>query len=263
MSKIGEQLRRLHSSAAPMGFGFTAVSAPRRQMLVLVRVDSPLDEAAWMEVVSRADAVVVEADVRDTAVAAVSGKNGQGAVICGLDVEAWRELPQDALENVDFVVCGCDGPLSVFGKERGLILAIGPQSDPSELRAIGELGVDAVILDARTLDLGTVACAIECRRVRSSSGRPVILHVAQPLDVVTLEVLWRAGVDGLLLDAGTGSEVLAAVRSAVGRAMFAARPGGGGATAAIGAYFHGAVNEQSPDADEEDGDEEGEDDEDE
>ena len=262
MSKIGEQLRRLHSSAAPMGFGFAAVPAPRRQMLILVRVDVPTDGEGWKSIVTSADAIVAEASARDAAVAAVSGQDKQGTIICGLNVNAQRELLQDALEGMDFVVCGGDGTLSVFRvKDRGLIVVAGPRTDANELRAIGELGVDAVLLDARTLDLGTVACAIECRRVRLSSGRPVILHVAQPLDVVTLEVLWRAGVDGLLLDASTGSEVLNAVRSAVGQALFAARPGGAGATAAIGAFFHGPVSDESHDADEEDGDEDGEEDE--
>jgi len=257
VSKIGEQLQRLHKPVASMGFGFVRASAPRRQMLLIVRLDSlPADED--VAALGSADFVVVPG-------ASVGGvprpeSNARpGDVPVGAWVEQTPVLPVEATQTCyDFLVCDLNGPTeAVAHKSRGLLMRVGTGMESSLLRAIGESGVDAVVLDAKALDLSRLSFVVECRRVRLTCGKPVILHVDRSPEENHLVVLWQAGVDGLLVDSAVGADILQSMRARVNCAPFEARPGGAGAS--IGVYV-GAASQ--PEVEEGGGDGDGDDDDD-
>lgn len=257
MSKIGEQLQRLHKPVASMGFGFVPASAPRRQMLLIVRFDSlPGDQD--VAALESADFVVVPG-ASDGGAQRPRSNERLGDVPVGAWLEQVPELPVEATQtSYDFLVCDLSGPIdAVARKGRGLLMLVGTGVESSLLRAIGESGVDAAVLDAKTLDLSRLSSVVECRRVRLASGKPVILYVDRPVEEGQLVVLWQAGVDGLLVDSAVGAEILASIRSRVDCAPFEARPGGAGAS--IGVYV-GALSQ--PDAEEGGGDGDDDDDDD-
>ena len=257
MSKIGEQLQRLHKPVASMGFGFVHASAPRRQMLLVVRFDSlPADED--VAALGSADIVVVPAPSVVGAPGAES-KARPGDVPVGAWVEQTGVLPVEATQSCyDFLVCDLNGPTdAVANKSRGLLIRVETGMESSLLRAIGESGVDAVVLDARALDLGRLSSVVECRRVRLTCGKPVILHVERSPEESHLGVLWQAGVDGLLVDSAAGADMLQSMRARMNCAPFEARPGGVGAS--IGVYVGTA---SQPEVEEGGGDGDGDDDDD-
>lgn len=262
MSRIGERIQRLHKPVASLGFGFVPTSAPRRQMLLVVRYDGRSGEQDMSAALGSADAVVVMPGAPDCD-ALRQGANVQpGSMPLGVWVEQAPVLPVEATESCyDFLVCDFNGPgEAVSRKNRGLLIRVESDVEASRLRAVGELGVDAVVLDAKTLDLSRLSSVVECRRLRSASGKPVILHIDRLPQAGQLVVLWQAGVDGLLVDSTVGADVLAAIRTTINSAVFEPRPGSGGPDAAIGAYV-GALSQ--PEADEEgggDGDDDDDDD---
>jgi len=240
-----------------MGFGFVRDSAPRRQMLLIVRFDSlPGDQdGAALE---SADFVVVPGASDGEALRLVSNAR-PGGVPVGVWVEQAPLLPVEATQACyDFLVCDLDGPIDAAARKgRSLLMRVGSGMESSLLRAIGDSGVDAVVLDARPLDLSRLSSAVECRRVRLTCGKPVILHVGQSPEESQLVVLWQAGVDGLLVDSAVGGEILESIRSRVSCAPFEARSGGAGAS--IGAYVG---NTSQPEVEEGGGDGDGGDDDD-
>ena len=144
MSKIGEQLQRLRKPVASMGFGFVPASAPRRQMLLVVRFDSlPGEQDA--AALDRADFVVVPG-ASDSGVPQPASKARPGSIPVGLWVEQAPVLPVESTQTCyDFLVCDLDGPSdAVARKDRGLLMRVGTGIESSLLRAIGESGVDAV-----------------------------------------------------------------------------------------------------------------------
>lgn len=261
MSKIGLQLQKLNRPAAPIGFGFLRSAPARPRMLIMVHVDGRLPASDVFSVVECADAIVVEAGSGSAAAVSEALSEWQSEVPLGFWMEATAVMPADAeFHSVDFVVCDLDGPAETLAaKDRGTLVCVMPDSEPVRLRAVGEVGVEALILRGKEMDLTRVSAAVECRRVRSACARPVLLHVSHALEPGLLLALWRAGVDGLVVDSGLGVDGLKALRAAVTGAPFGARPSGGGSVA-IGACVGTAAGlqpeEEPGEGDpEEDGDE--------
>jgi len=246
-----------------MGFGFAAAAAPRRRMLLAVRFDADAPAEAVESLLVHADvAVGVPAD-KDISAAFQNVAGVRPSMLAGLWVEPDLSLP-DAVEDgcCDFFVCTMEGPVQILArKDMGCLVRIVPGVESSQLRATAELGIDALILDAESLDLNRLSSAVECRRVHIVSGKPVVLWVRGALDAAVIGVLWRAGVDAVLVDGALGEEVLAAIRASINTAPYEARTASGGAAVVIGAHI-GALGLTEVHEDENGGGEEEDDDDD-
>ncbi len=166
----------------------------------------------------------------------------------------------------DFVVCGPDGPVDVLAwKDTACIVRVTAGMEGSRLRAIADLGADAVVLSSEGLDLDRIFAVVECRRVRLMSGRPVLLQVVSSLTPLQVAVLWRAGVDAIIVDAAGDCEPLAAARAAAEGAPYDLRSSEGKGSATIGAHLahpeEASVEEKEGDDGEEEEEEEAGDDE--
>lgn len=258
MSKIGQQLQALHKPAAPMGFGFPRASAPRRKMLLVASFTGATTQAEAVEVAAWCNAAVVSggcADGRALAelLGAQRGDTPLGTCVVGMPNS--REESDGGEAAYDFVVCDVSTPLGlVVGKDLGVLVEVPPEMDGLRLRALGDLGVDAVLLDARPLGMGTLSSLVECRRVRSASGKPLLVHVSEPVDADALPLLWQAGVDGLVVESTVGVDALTSLRSAIDAASFEPRTGSRGVVS-IGTHVGllGKSHEEEED-DDDDGD---------
>ncbi len=263
MSRIAERLETLRKTSSRIGFGMAGSSAGVRRMLVLVGVRRIPAKKVLSAIRGNADSVVVIGDdgaselpVREAV--AVAGDMPVG-------VRLWKGAPlAEAVSGsgCDFIVCDAEGPAEVLLLEGvGCFVEIAPGVESSRLRAIGELGVEAVLLSSESLDVRALSVAIECRRVRTASGRPVVLRVGQPISSGLVSVLWRAGVGALLIDASDGIDLLTSARAAVDGASYDSRRSLRDTSVSIGGHvanLHGSSPEEEEDGDEEDGGDEGE-----
>ena len=253
MSKIGEQLQRLHKPSGPIGFGFARTAPARPRMLILVTIDGSLPEATAGAMAECADAIASdpEAVALREALARL-----QSAKPLGVRVQPAAKAEDIEGHACDFVMCDFDSPSELVSlKDKGTLLHLMADLEPMRLRAIGELGVEAVILPGTGLDLKRLAAVIECRRVRSACGRPVLLQIDHVIEPAIMVALWHAGVDGLMVDSALGLDNLKALREAVDGAPFEARPTNGG-TVAIGTRLGGGPAAEAEEGGDDDDDEE-------
>jgi len=242
VSRIGEQFRTLHKASKPIGFGFGAEVSPRR-MLLLVRVAETTAVDVLDVALSVANAgVIVSGAEEGTFLQQVLSKCG------GIPIGAWvppgEGLPSEgAASPLDFFVCDLDGPSdAITRRDRGCLVEVDAGLDTSRLRAVGELGIDALIVKSGSLDLGRLSSLVEFRRVHSMSGKPIVLQIGGMIERMQVVALWRAGVDALVIDSAVGAEVLASIRDTVNSAPFEMRRLETGTYVSIGTQI-GALGE--------------------
>jgi hypothetical protein len=214
-------------------------------MLVIARVEGAPGSDVSTGVSKSADAVALVCSSEGEA-----RRPDSVAVTCPVPVGMWldagAELPVGSCDaGWDFVVCGPDGPVDVLAwKNTACLVRVTAGMEGSRLRAIADLGVDAVVLSSEGLEFDRISAVVECRRVRLMSGRPVLLQVVSSLTPLQVAVLWRAGVDAIVVDAAGDCEELAAARAAAEGAPYDLRNGEGKGSATIGAHL--AHAEEAP-----------------
>jgi hypothetical protein len=239
LSRIGEKLQRLRKPGASMGFGFSTAPAERRRMLLFVRFGVQADTGESGSSLDHADVAVVGAAEGDcSAFVELAAQRCPSAPV-GCWVDPGASLPDIAKPDCcDFFVCDAEGPVQVLErKDIGCLVRVDSGIESSRLRATAELGIDGVVLTADSLDLSRLSSLVECRRVHMVSGKPVVLQVGGLLESPLIALLWRSGVDALLVDSSVGVKVLAALSAAMDSAPYEARAGGGGSSAVIGAHI--------------------------
>jgi len=207
-------------------------------MLVIARVEGAPTEDVTAGVSKSGDAVAL-----------VCSSDGECrrpdsiAVACPMPIGMWLDVgagvpARSGDADWDFVVCGPDGPVDVLAwKDTASLVRVTAGVEGSRLRAMADLGADAVVLSSEGLELDRISAVVECRRVRLMSGRPVLLQVASALTPLQVAVLWRAGVDAIIVDAAGDCTSLAAARAAVEAAPYDLRGGEAKGSVTIGAHL--------------------------
>jgi hypothetical protein len=163
------------------------------------------------------------------------GKTRLTAVAIQKAIESLPEIPwggyledADAKKGETLVQAGCDfivfpvaSPVSAMPQDEkvGRILQLPSALDDGSLRAINELSVDAV--------LATDACQagepvawhhlIKIQHMANILTKPLLIPVSLNTDSSELKAIWEVGVDGVVVEAGTGEpKGLKKLRRAVG-----------------------------------------------
>jgi len=256
LSKLVDLLQKLHKSPAPLGFGLAQTAPALKRMLVIARLSGEPGERLVTVISSSADALALVSP-GGLPVEAPASFALPTAIPTGMWLDAGSPLVSRGDTAWDFVACGPDGPMDVLAwKDMACLIRVASGMEGSRLRAIADLGADAVVLSSEDLELGRILGAVECRRVRLTSGKPVLLQMTSALTPLQVAVLWKAGVDGIIVDAAGEGEVLAQARAAVEKASYDMRNGGASGPVSIGAHL--AQTEEAP---VEEREEEGDDDE--
>jgi len=257
VSRLGERLQRLHKVSKPIGFGFgSAVVTPRR-MLLLIRISGVTGEDLGA-VLGLADAAILghEKSGDHAMLQEVVSRCGGDPV--GVAVATQGPLPVDPA--IDFFVCDLDGPFeAITQKEQGCIVQVDSGLEASRLRAIAELGVDALVLRSESLDLTRLSSVVECRRIHIISGKPLVLSLEGRIQPVQVGAFWRVGVDALLVDSALDLESLTSIRDSVNNASYESRLSEAGTFAAIGPQMSALGHTGTREDDEGDGEEEDDD----
>lgn len=252
MSKIGQRLQRLHKTSKPIGFGFAAtVNSPRRMLLIVCLGGEGASEQVE-EVSALADAIV-------SAWEPAAGESAGALQLDGIPVGVWV-TPGQSLSGiasdaaVDFVIVDLTGPSALVSHEKlGRLVLVDADLEASRLRAVADLGMDALVLRASEVDPTRLSSLVDCRRAHSITGKPVVLLLDGVVTGEEVGSLWRAGVDALMIDVGRGAEVLRATHEAISGACYEARGTDGGAVVSIGGMS--MVEDSGPEKDDEGDDE--------
>ncbi len=262
MSRLVELLQKLRRSPSPIGFGVVQAAPTPKRMLLVACVQGALDVRAVAGLSKAADSVAIVCSAAGQS--RVDWSSTFESLPVGVWLEAGAEVPMlEGNAARDFIVCGPDAPAELLAcKDTTCLVRVTAGVEGSRLRAIADLGAEAVVLSAEGLELGRISSSVECRRVRLMSGKPVLLQAASLLTPAQVAVLWRAGVDGVFVDAGADCSLLLATRAAVEKAPYESRGADSRGPVSIGAHLSHA--EQPPaEKEEEEGDEEEEPDDDE
>ncbi len=256
MSKIGDRLQRLHRTSKPIGFGFGTTAAQPRRMLLFVYVNSDLEEEMVRALLQRADGMVLGHHELCNGSSGCRALSGCDDTPIGLWVgpEAGA-VDDDSQIPLDFLMCDLDGPADALArKDRGCLVVVDSDLEASRLRAVAELGVDAVVVRADSLDLSRVSAIVACRRVHSVSGKPVVLQVNGVVETGQIVALWSAGVDALMVNADSGVEMIAAIHDTMCSACYDARRVEGSSVVAIGSSIRSFHTDPAHEDDEGEGD---------
>ena len=252
MSRIADKLGKLHKTSTRLGFGFASRETPERRMLLVASYEGVVSADAVQAVSEVADAVVLRGP-----------KELGGLDTVELPIGCWighdAELPENlSSEACDFVVCAVEGPAAILAVEGlGWIAAMEQGAEASHLRAVAEVGAEAVLVSADSIDLALLSTYVELRRMRLLSNRPLLIRVDTMLNGDQLVSLSRAGVDGLIVPADGGPSVLQELHQVLEATASRMRKSRRDEAVAIVGHAVGPSHEDVP---EEEGDEEEEDD---
>jgi len=258
LSRIADRLDSLRKTSSRIGFGMAGSSAGVRRMLILVGVRKIPAMKTLSAMRASADSVVVVGDSETGELPVRKAVEVAGDMPVGVRLRKGAPLAEVVSgSGCDFIICDADGPADVLALEGvGCFVEVAPGVESSSLRAIGALGVEAVLLSTGSLDVGALAVVIECRRVCTATGRPLVLQIGQPISTAQVSILWRAGVGALFIDAADGTDLLTSARAAVDAASYKLRQPVHDTSVSIGAHvasLNGSSPEEDEDGDEEDG----------
>ena len=209
MSKFIDKLKRV-SQAAPQPIGF------RRAESVAVK--------AKIQLVARMGAGDIEnlahcAAGADAALVAIS-KSGSGieglkkisVAMSGIPWGGWLgdvsapKIKQMVAHGCDFVVFAASSAPIALGQndEPGKILEVEASLDEGLLRAVNELPVDAVLIAPGQEGSGALTWyqLMRFQRFADLLAKPLLVSAAPDVTADELLMLWGAGVDGVVVEAG-------------------------------------------------------------
>ena len=211
MSKFIDKLNRVSKATAqPMGFRAASAFAERPKMQIVASVaESDIDSLA--DSVDGADAVLISIP-----------KSGLGAEALKKISKVLSEIPwggwlrgiakgkiKQMIENgCDYVVFpAADSSVGTPSDEEvGKILQIEASLSEGMLRTINQLPVDAVLVGAEQkgkYDL-TWHQLMLFQRIANMVTKPLLVPVPANTAASELQVLWDAGVDGVVVETGAG-----------------------------------------------------------
>lgn len=186
MSRFADKLKQVsQSEPQPMGFRKEKTSSKPRLLLVA-------------DVKDTVTAGVVEG--ADVALVAGAAKN----LSAEADIPVGKRISNNKtgkLEGIDFVVLTPEMPVSIAGDEKiGKIMAVDASLEMGLLRALKDLPLDALFIigDGVQTPVVTWQCLMLCKRLASISDKPMLLAVSKDISKDDLQLLWEAGVGGVV-----------------------------------------------------------------
>ncbi len=224
MSKFIDNLNRL-SQVEPQPMGFVRHTVPTKPKLQLIAAVSMTDDDIARYVAGA-----------DAAIFSFNGAEKESSRLRRLAEEspavswgAWFKegnIPEmNPAELSEFVVFPASSPLSLLeGKEPGRVISIDPAIHEGLLRAVNDLPVDAVLADKPAKDCLDCYDLLVYQRFAAVLAKPLLVWTPAPLTPNELELLWDAGVDGIVVETVPGRpELIREVRETIDKMDFPTR----------------------------------------
>ncbi len=206
MSKLKKAIERAgRRESTP--FGFARVEQKKRRAMILAVTASTGKESS-SAVSAGVDAVLLAGSIDANAVKA-AGDVPAGALVDELSNAAAAKLAE---AGVDFIASPFDRTTAtaVDTNRTGHVISLGGEHDDATLRALGPLGLDALLVDrgAEPLTLQQQARFVRLAQLTST---PLLFQITPSIDVDELRVLRDSGGAGVVLPAGTSAADIEAV----------------------------------------------------
>ena len=223
MSKFIDKLSQISQGGPqPMGFGAGKLISSQPKMLLVASLTG-VDVGRLADYVAGADAGLLS--VSSLPSGTESLKEASQAVP-GIPWGGWlkgvggKETKRVKKLDCDFVVFPAgDTSLALAGGEVGRVLEIEASLDQGLLRTIDELSVDAVLITGE--EGGAILTwrhLMLFQRVAEAVAKPLLVSAPSKVTADELQMLWEAGVSGVIVEAGSGG--LNGLRRTIDKASF-------------------------------------------
>lgn len=209
MSRFIDKLKQAsQAEPQPMGFKKEKVDSKPRLLLIARLNQADIGNPAGM--VEGVDAGLLEIEKSGSGVKAVGEMSKivpdipWGALFTGAGRSG---IKQAAEAGCDFVVFPPEMPLDILADEKvGKILAVADSLERELLRVLDELPLDAVLIAGEPAQGLAITCynLMLFKRFADLSGKPLLVGVPPDITSNELQLLWQAGVDGLVVEASSG-----------------------------------------------------------
>jgi hypothetical protein len=203
MSKLVKRLRQVcECSSPPMGFKKGAVQ-PDRHMALLASLPQGRRSMAGGLNLTEIDAVLYHSsDLTGAALQEVSGVLGETPWGAWLGAGESPDLEQMIEAGGDFIAL--ESPLTAAGllqEDVGSILKVDLSGDRFLLSAIGDLPVDAVLMDlGQGKGALTIADVMRCQWLASLLDKPLLVAANRELSDKEMRLIWDMGVSGIVVE---------------------------------------------------------------
>lgn len=210
MSQLQKKIARVQRRESTRGLGFGQMARERPQAMLLGVVVS--DAGAANTAAEAGADIVIFQGANGAAVAEVIRELDPKKVTAGAWLEALDEAGAEVLRDAkcDFVISKLESTASaaVDSEEMGQVIQIEESIDDTTLRALGPLGLDALLVE-RSAGPMTLAGQLGLVRLAAFAGTPLIVTTAQDASEGELRVLRDSGAAMVMLEAGTGPDAIA------------------------------------------------------
>ncbi len=198
MSKLKKAMERAGKREnTPLGFA-RMEQAKRRAMILAVNAGS--NKEASNAVAAGVDAVLLTGSV-DAAAVKAAGEVPAGVIVDELSNAAATKLAE---AGIDFIASpfARTTATAVDTNRTGHVISLDGDHDDATLRALGPLGLDALLVD-RGADPLTLEQQAKFVRLAQLTSTPLLFKVTASIDGDELRVLRDSGGAGVVLPAGT------------------------------------------------------------
>lgn len=209
MSKFIDKLNRAsQTTPQPMGFRTTKSAQPKHQLQLVVTVTDDVSAADPADYISEADAGLL----RVTEIAPVSDLLEKlTAATPDTPWGVWLEgniqgkLKEATNLKCDFIVFSPEAPLVIPEEdETGVFLKIETSIAEGPLRTLSDLPVDAVLVTIETEKDSPLTWhhLMLVQRLADLVSKPLVASIPAGTNANELQLLWEAGIDGVLIETG-------------------------------------------------------------
>jgi len=204
MSRFIKKLNREpQAELPPMGFG-RAPKTPKPRLLLVAKVNQA-DVARAAALGEGADAVLLAVEEAAFGIKAFEKISKAVADIpSGILLEKNSGMKKVAAAGVDFIAFPPETPLEIIEDEEvGKILVIETSMEKELLKVIGAMPLDAVLVSGEEIKQPpfTWNHFMLLRGTAALCGKPLLLSVAAEMGRDELQMLWEAGVAGVVVEA--------------------------------------------------------------
>jgi hypothetical protein len=218
MSKFIEKLKHhTQITPAPLGFGKAPVQEKPRILLAVYITDADVQNLA--DCVSGADVAVLALDsLNSIEVLPKLSKVASDILWGGWLKNTQPEKTETKSITADFLIFSPETSLFETPAKLGRILEIDTATPDTQLRAIDDLPVEAVLVSGKP-DTFNWQYLIALQRLDNLLAKPLLVVVSSDVTVLELQTLWSVGVDGVVIEPKNGGK-LKLLREEIEKAAF-------------------------------------------
>jgi hypothetical protein len=211
MSKLIDKLvKQRQPDVRPMGF-LPGQSRTDKIKLLLGAVISAENLEKLAAGLKSADAVLVEiAKADDLSILEKAAQNKESPTVGGwIKSNTAAVTKKVATQEFDFMVLAGAAPVTLIRKEKtARLLEIDINLSEGLLRATGELPVEAVLVSGKASELAlNINRLVQIQRLLIVVNKPLLLAISDNLSQSELQVLWDAGVGGVIIEVNDANDL--------------------------------------------------------